>query len=61
MKKGDSINPRVWKDTGGRVGGLKLYISVLGHYALEIDSMYLVGLTDDQEAERGQDVNKSGG
>ena len=60
MKKGDVISNRIWKDTGRRVDGKRLYISVLGHYALELDGRNLIGLTREQMAKGGIDVNKSG-
>jgi len=60
MKKEDVISNRIWKDTGRRVDGKRLYISVLGHYALVLDGRNLIGLTRVQMAKGGIDVNKSG-
>ena len=59
-RKRESISSRLWQDTGKELGGKKLYISVLGHYALESDEVNLMGVTGDQLAKGGIHVDKSG-
>lgn len=49
-QKREGINPRVWKDTGKRLNDRKLFKSILGHYAIEEDGMYLRPLSKEEKA-----------
>lgn len=42
QRKIEGKDSRVWTDTGKRVEGKKLFRSIVGNYAIEIDGMDLV-------------------